>query len=239
MEFKYQDGKISSVVKYKESEPENKIIDQYTTSIYNGNVLKKIRTNPLGYTSEFILNPNGDLIQVTDELGQIYNYGISPEGNLLTAQSTFGGEYNYFDEDVFLSCTAENNFGTLSYKKQTEYFPDGRIKTQTDGKGNQVIWNYDNSGKTTALTTEQGSLFFSYDDFGRVCSEITGHSNSKEFSESFTEYEYSEDGKILKINYGDEIYETAFLDSHGRLIKLVDGEGNEIEIHYDFLGNIS
>ena len=160
---------------------------------------------------------------------------LSSAGRTLKEQSSHGGNYVYgYDRAGNLSSLGEEN------KKQVKvvYNPDGSVKSVTDRLGNITAYEYDERGLLIKEKSPSATTVYFYDKAGRITSVIVGDGSSptKINCTQYLEYEYSENGRNVKLKSGG-LYQTTYtLNAWGEVVAVTDGEGNSRKYDYDYLG---
>ena len=119
-----------------------------------------------GLNVPFIRDTQGRITKITDPLGNAYNYAYDASGNLSTltlppSPPTVLLPVTYtYDATHLLTSEkdARGNTGT------TTYFPDGKLKTVTDGASQTTSYVYDIPANKTTVTNPDGGVMVTVAD---------------------------------------------------------------------------
>lgn len=167
VKFTKPNGEYSSY-KYNYMKPESR--PETVASSYNG---LNSEENSSSVTYNFAAD--GRITEKKDETGNIATYEYNKEKKSLLTKTT---EKSYF-------YALENNVvvkKTLNDKENTEYYPNGNVKSETDSTGNVTTYEYNDT--RSDYTKNQPTKSVTKDPNGNVTSN--------------KEYEYDEKGNILK-----------------------------------------
>ena len=172
---------------------------------------------------------------IKNALNEKSQRSLSSAGRTLREQSSHGGNYVYgYDRAGNLASLGEEN------KKQVKvvYNPDGSIRNVTDRLGNITTFEYDEQGLLAKEISPSGTTVYTYDNVGRVKTVLVGSGSSitKSNATQYVEYEYSDNGRTVKLIYGG-LYETTYnLTAWGEVVAVSDGAGNSRKYEYDSIG---
>ncbi len=144
-------------------------------------------TDPLGNTTTFINNPQGQPATIIDALGQVTSNGYGANGNLI-ATTDHGGNTTLMGYDVLnrkVSETDAEGFVTGYeydlFDRQTKisapnggettmaYDALGNLLSATNPDGHTAAYSYDAAGNKIAVTDAAGNITaYSYDAVGRM-----------------------------------------------------------------------
>ncbi len=237
-DFEYSHGMLKSVSQYTDQKDKMEI--GFSTSILNGNCIEEIFTDPLGYTSRRVYNPFGQVTEYTDENGTTYERIFSKTGRLLSDTNKYGG-ITLYEYDPFGNITSvkEKNRGLITEKNSFDFSPDGRMDSSTDASGEKTEYFYNSEGQVIQIISSEGNLFYEYDNYGRTKAIIAGTTTSRNDALYYVDYEYSKDGRELKISYSGLYSERYFTDAFGRVNKIEYPDGNFCSYTYDMQGNLA
>lgn len=155
-------------------------------------------------TTTFTYDGSGNIATVTD-----------PEGN--TTQFL---EYDNMGNPVKIKDPRENEWNF-------QYDAMGRVVSQTDPLNHTTAYEYDGANNRTAVVNAHLKRFeFEYDDHNNLIKAIDPYLKFIETgynTDSLPTHITDQEGKESNIDY----------DNEGRLVKTIDGAGNEIVYHYD------
>jgi RHS repeat-associated protein len=203
--FEY-DGQGNMIRKVEAENTESQRVSIYT---YDRNAQLLTATiegdvNTAAATTSFSYDARGNVGTITDPEGNFSQFlEYDVMGNLLKMKDPRGHEW------------------TLSYDSM------GRLISQRDSLNNKTAYEYDGANNRTAVVNAYLKRFeFEYDDHNNLI-------RAKDPYEKYVVTEYNTDNLPTKItDQQDKSTQTEF-DNEGRLIKQVDGAGNEILYHYD------
>ena len=248
--YEYRNGKISDIKQFKtiaEIEPseyssyENRIknllqssgdkifTQHYENIIMSNNHKILLIKDGLGTENLFEYDSYGNLIKITDGNGEITQKQYSKAGKLKGEQTSYGGWYKYGYKDGMVISVSEQEGKALL----TEYYPDGSIKTQTDRYGKVTDYIYDKKGRVSSIQSENKKVWYEYDSFDRVIKQITGNTSDITGAVYYVTYEYSGEGRKVRVTEGGKYIVTKDLDAFGNVIKQTDGNANERSFVYD------
>ncbi|HEY0870300.1 MAG TPA: DUF6531 domain-containing protein, partial [Acidothermaceae bacterium] len=183
----YSGGTVSSLVEAGSSTPGSYQFNAATgtatttdpnggvwTDTYLGNELTS-ETDPLGNTTNYLYDANGNRIAVTDALGNTTAFTYDANGNRLSETDPLGNVtgYTYDTNNNMLSQTDPlGHVTTYTYDahgnrlSQTDaaggvhtwtYTAGGQVASETDPLGHVTTYTYDASGDTTSTTVAAGT----------------------------------------------------------------------------------
>ena len=177
----------------------------------------------------------GDVQQVTDPLGNVTKYLYDADRNKLAvtdpdAKTTF---YVYDLDNEQIQVVRP---GTPSTTLVTDYYPDGTVKDQKDGKGNPIqSFRYSSLGQVTAVTDALGNTTtYAYDPAGNK----TTMTNP---AHAVTRYAYNAGNELTSITYSDGTTPNVTAisyDPDGQETAQTDGSGTW-HWTYDWLHRVS
>lgn len=178
---------------------------------------------PAQYTTTYAPNAFGDPLAVTDPLGHVTTTTYDADRNVQTVKDAKNQTttYVYDDEDRLTSVQrADTPQTTLG----TAYWPDGSMKSQTDGAGKVTNYTYDEQGRLTAMTDPLNrTTSYGYDGAGNQ----TGVTNP---SGQTTTIGYDAADRRTTVTYNDgvtpNITNTVY-DPDGQRTSMTDGTGTQ------------
>jgi len=188
-------------------------------------------TDPIARTVQFGYDANGDLITATDPNGNITTYHYDSNHQIISIIDPRGNEI------------VNNTYDAVR-----------RVVTyQTDAKGGQTIFNYEETNRTTTFTDALGNLTTHvHDSMLRLTKEEDangGFANYKydtagnriqitDKNGNITKYEYDERGNVIsKINAQNNTTTITYDANDNPLIR-TDALGNKTTFSYDPKGNV-
>ncbi|MBO4706677.1 MAG: hypothetical protein J5647_13140, partial [Spirochaetaceae bacterium] len=203
------------------------LVRKYDYSIQNRNRKKISITDGEGNKSLFEYDAYGNLVRQSDGEGCEVSFEYSGEGKLLRGQSAYGGCYAFeYGADGLLKASGEEG----AEKIQSQYYPDGSVKSKTDRYGRVTVYGYDRWGRLTLVQSEARKTWYEYDLFDRVTKEAVGNAIDCVW---YREYEYSEDGRKVSVTEGGKYKKLYELDAFGNVLCETDGKGNTRVYEYD------
>lgn len=229
-----------------------------TVFTYNANGNRTSMTDAQGNTTQYEYDAQGQLIKVIDANGQSTSYEYDANGNRSSVNDANGKtstfEYN-FEGQIVSMIDAMGYTTTFDYggsagcyscgggvdkltkltdaKGQStlfKYDPLGNLIRETDPQGNVTEYGYDAANRVTSKTDPNGNTInYVYNALGRLVAKIYPDGNQTAFS-------YAADGNLVSAGNQHIAYEFSY-DVNGRLIKVVDSLGYQIEYTYDASGN--
>jgi len=176
-------------------------------------------TSPVGGTTGYAYDENGNRTQVTDPAGNVTQYAYDPLGDVLSVtepqlpgQSVPGvWEYAYDANGEQLS--AQDPLGNTTHKTY-DYF--GEPATTTDAMTNTTSYAYDYLGDTTKSTTQDGVVSSgTYDHLAELTSTADSYGNT-------TSYLYDYAGRRVRTTSPDTTYAQDGYDQAGQLVSVAD-----------------
>jgi RHS repeat-associated protein len=186
---------------------------------------------PAEYELVIKRDPQGRPEKVIDPLGNTTKYAYDANGNLeaVTDANLRTTTYRYNPGDEQIEVERPDNT-----TRKTEYDGDGEVVSQTDGNEETTTYVRDSLGQPvevidplTRKTTAE------YDDAGNLETLIDAE-------ERETSYVYDEADRLLEIDYSEEATPDVEFeyDEDGNTTKMVDGTG-ESSFEYDELGRLT
>jgi RHS repeat-associated protein len=205
-------------------------------------------------------NAFGDVASVTDALGHVTANHYDADRNLTSTNDGNGNPTTYvFDLANEKTDTRRTDGSDL----HTDYFPDGTVQDQKDGKssaiatysydtlarvisrtdaiGNATLFTYDGNGNELtqqdpggSCNTNTGCTTMTYD----VGNELTGIFFSDGVTPNVSSIIYDSDGQRLAMTDGTGSSQWAW-DSLHRLTSFTDGRGDQVQHQYDLRGLVT
>jgi RHS repeat-associated protein len=159
-----------------------------TTVFFNDLGLAARVISPLGGTSTYSYDNNGNVVSYTDSAGDTYQYTYDDNGNLTQTVNPLGQ-------------TVQMTYGTL-----------GNLTAITDADNNTTSYSYDSAGNLLSITYPDGtSQSFTYDPLGNL--EETIEQNGDPVS-----YQNNAQGLVTSETFADGTSQTFAYDAHGNLL---------------------
>ena len=220
----------------------------------SGSNLKTETTDPLGVTTHYEYDSNGNVTRVDRNYGgSLENATVNTydsQGNLTSATNPLGNTTVYeYDANGKLTRITDPSGGTTAYTYDlrgnkstvtnakgnvTSYAYDlmGRLLTSTDPLGNTKTYTYDAVGNMTSVFDSSGNtIAFEYDNYDRLVRQIDPLGNVLTFG-------YDSKGNITSLTDSNGNTTSYAYDVHYKLTKTTDALGNEIRYAYDAEGNL-
>ena len=211
-EYDYENSKLCSETKWKESEPDKKIINKIHEEIDYGNKIITTLTNSLGSKTWYRFNGDGYLTSFINEEEEIFNFSFSPAGRLLSDTDKFGKQ-NYYEYDIKGNIIEDEKKveSEKDFYKTYEYDSYGRIIKMTDGEGNSNRCHYNALGQIDKV----------YDGY-----------------DNCTLLKYNAKNQIVKKLFPDGTSVSYEYDAGSSLTKITDDLGTVWQGEYDPTGNL-
>ena len=207
------------------------------TNTYNSTGELTSATDPLDHTWSYAYNANGDLTTVTSPLGRSASYGYDAAGRRTSSVSPRGNQSGAtaadFTTTIDLDAAGLVERVTDPRGNHTDYGYDdnGNVTDVTDADGRHTRTVYDNEDRPTAVTAGYGTseattAHSTYDDAGRVVSQIDGLGEA-------TLYTYNRRSEIKTVT--DPLNRTTqyTYDRAGNLTGVTDAAGRTQTLTYD------
>jgi YD repeat-containing protein len=199
-------------------------------SYNSADLLAEISANAGASSLSFIYNELGKLSSVSDQTGRTVSYVYDTNGNLTTVTDVLGQTWTYtYDSAHRLTNVLDPNSTSL---ERTEYDEQGRAVRQYDGSGNLVVaLTYNPDGTTTVTDALGNSTIHTYDARGTLVNKTdpTGNTSQKTYLSDFRPFRLTdEQGRITDLSW---------TPNGANLSRLVDNEGNQVNITYDSNNN--
>ncbi|MBX2999640.1 MAG: RHS repeat protein [Caldilineaceae bacterium] len=233
---------------------------EITQHVYDagGNLVQLI--NPRGHSTHFSYNADNLLIGVTNALTQETQIAYDANHNPVSVRDPHGvvtqQEYDALNQ---LRTVIRNYRPAQAADSQTNvttrytHYPEGRVATMTDPKGNLTEYRYDRLFRLTAQKDAQnGITAYTYDVVGNLITVTDANLNSRSYTydelnrlirqtdgegheERFT---YDPAGNLLTHINGREYASTFSYDPLNRLTQTLDARNGTISLVYDAVGNV-
>jgi RHS repeat-associated protein len=138
--------------------------------------------------------------------GRLANQAISGPGTGLPNK-----DYGYSSTSGLPTTTSTTNGGTSTIITHA-YDLDGRLKSYTDGDGNQSTYSYDTSSRITSVSDGKGTDTLSYDQGAERRGFLTGASDSQAGAFAGS---YNADGTLTSQTYPNGMTATVTIDAEG------------------------
>lgn len=213
------------------------------------------------HTYLYTYNELGDVLTSTDPLGHVETLSYDLNRNLVAREDAEENEttyeYNLVNE---LVVTTRPDTTTL----QSDYWPDGSLKSQTDGAGETTSYAYGPLGHLTTVTDPLSRVttythnavgkLVSKQDPGGDCSatpktgcttyvydaadQLTSITYSDGTTPNVTDITYDDNGRRTEMTDGTGTSSWEW-DSLGRLTSHTNGDGATVGYEYDLRGNVT
>jgi len=205
--------------KKTKTDPNNNV----TKYEYNGIGWLTATLSPMGYRTDFTYDRNGRLVRTVQDEGEtsLQEYDVFGRN----VQQITPNQYNPVDDglnDAAPAYVYRNNSVGLRY----DYYPSGKVKTETDALGNTVTYTYDLYGNTLTVTRPNQSVYvYEYDVMNRL-KKVSFKKDSNAVPELQKEYAYT-----MNSNGTTQKTETVYLNATETAVTvwIYDSLGREIE----------
>ncbi|HEX2831379.1 MAG TPA: Ig-like domain-containing protein [Thermoanaerobaculia bacterium] len=200
----------------------------------NGNTLTFTRdgiiSSATGVTVPFVRDTTGRITRILDPAGHVYDYRYDGAGDLIEVQLpeiTNPVQYEYASGH-FLTKEIDPRGGSTS----ATYYPDGRVKSETDRMNNTVQFAYNTTANTTTYTYADGGVVVRTNNaFGKPVS-------IKDQLNRTTSFTYDANGNMLtRTDPLGKIW-TFTYDANGNLTSAKDPNGNISKKNWDSRGRL-
>ena len=211
----------------------------------NGNLLtfgpNGITSSTGGINVPFIRDSQGRITQITDLNGANYNYIYDASGNLVEVDlpgTAAHDAYTYSTDHLLTGETDPRGNATSA-----QYFPDGRLKSVTDGFGNTTSYTYNVATNTTTTTFPDGGVAVQTNNsFGNTVSLKDPLNRTTTFTYDANQNLLSRTdalGNITRYTYDANGNQTSVIDPLLHTRSKVFNQFSEITSQTDALGNIT
>ena len=220
----------------------------YSDAARNG--LLATMTDPLGETTTYDYNTQGDLTGMTDPLGSTVSYTYDPGGRQLTSTDGLGNTTTFTYDSLNRTLTETDPLGGV-----TSYTYDavGNLITVTDAEGRTTTYTYNAKDQRVSVTDPEGyTTTYTYDSVGNRTEVTDGNVHTTTFGYdaanqmisqtdplgNTTNFSYDADGNTTAVT--DPLgHTTSFsYDALNRKTATTDGLGNTTTKTYDAVGNV-
>ena len=198
----------------------------YTTS----SLLETISANEGTSSLSFAYDAESRVTSIIDQTGREVIYGYDANGDLSSVTDILDQTWTYtYDSAHRLTAALDPNGITL---ERNEYDEQGRVARQYDGNGNLTVALIYNADGTTTVTDALGnSSIHTYDERGTLINEADPGGNASETT-------YLADFRPFRLtDEQNRITDLSWSADGANLTRLVDNEGNQINITYDEFNN--
>jgi RHS repeat-associated protein len=207
--------------------------------------------DPLGNTTHYTYNSQGQVLTETDPLNHITQYGYGPDGDLSSTTDPLGRVTRYYTDAIGRRVVATDPSGGVvqlvhdpinGVKQVTDpngatvtnsYTPIGKVASVTDARGGQVAYAYDASGLLVTSTDAMGAAasVTQHDSMGNalIASDRKGQMVSMTFDPL---------NRPLTASYADGSTVSWTWDLAGRLTQVQDTVGGTVMRSYDGLDQV-
>ena len=216
----------------------------------NRNGLLASQTDPLGRTTNYDYNAQGDLVSITDPLSGVVTYTYDAGGRQLSMTDARSNTTTFTYDSLNRLLTETNALGGI-----TTYTYDsvGNLASITDPKGGTTTYAYDAKDQLVSITDPGGyTTTYAYDAVGNRTSATDGNSHTTTYSydaadrmanqtnalTQTTTYAYDANGNTTGVT--DPLSHTTSFsyDALNRRTTVSDPLGNTTTTTYDAVGNV-
>lgn len=187
--------------------------------------------DPLGRTTRFAFNTDGDLIRTTDPAGLTTAYEVDGWGRITSVKSPRGAVTRIsYDAESRVDRVVGPGGATV----QRQYDGRGRLTGTTDAAGRTTTLKYDEADQVIAVQGPDKNLpeaTTSYDPSGRVVKQVDPGGRTHETS-------YDVSGRPTSVTYGGRTWKFGY-DKSGRLARTTLPSGKSASFALDGRGLIS
>jgi RHS repeat-associated protein len=193
-----------------------------TTTNPTANFQPSSSTDQQGNATAYIYNGAGNLASAKDALAAVASIGYNSDGTIKSSTDPMNGtnsttySYNSDKSVKSISPPTGNALATHTYT----YDAFGRVLTVNDGVSRETTFGYDNDGRVTSVTFNDGSITvgYTYDGSGNLISRTDGSGT--------TTYTYDLANRLLtRANTAGGKTLTYTYDPVGNLTSVSDGRG--------------
>jgi len=197
-------------------------------------------TAPAAHTTYFTFDAAGDLLTSTDPLGHQNVWTYDADRNLKTSKDPDGNQTSY-TYDAAEQRTQIDRADTTTLK--TAYWPDGTLKSQTDGANQTTSYAYDALAHLTTVTDPLNRVTnYAVDAVGNPLSKQDPGGNCAAVPEAgCTTFGYDAANQQTSITYSDGVTPNVTnigYDDNGRRTTMTDGTGTS-SWSWDSLGRMT
>ncbi len=203
----------------------------FVTTYYHKNGLPYIKVDANNAEWKYRYNRYNELEWETDPLGNQYNYSHDEWGNIITTNDPAGGftATEYFNPGFpFLATEVMDAAGG---KWKLEYDDRGNLVLIVNPLGAKTTYAFAN-GLLSSITNALGAITkFEYDRQQNLVSVQADDG-------ALTRYEYDLVGNCTSVINPNNIKQRRFFDIKGRIEKVLNFDGNVINLEYNGLNNL-
>jgi len=193
-----------------------------------------------GLNVPFVRDSQGRITRITDPEGNVYDYTYSASGDLneVHLPSTPPPiSYTYDTSHLLTSAVDPRGNSMIS----ASYYPDGRLKSETDAVGNTVTYAYNLATNTTTVTNPDGGTVVStYNSAGNLVKEIDPLGRITTTTYSSNQNKLSETnglGQTTTYTYDGQGNQTSVTNPLGKIDSTTYNQYKGPTSHTDPLGN--
>jgi RHS repeat-associated protein len=197
---------------------------------YNSQGQVLTETDPLNHITQFGYGPDGDLSSITDPLGRVTGNYTDAIGRRVVTTDPLGGVIQWVHDPINgVKQVTDANGATVT----TAYTPIGNVANVTDARGGQVAFTYDARALVVTRTDAMGAIasMTQRDGMGNA---VTA-SDRKGQAMSMT---YDPLNRPLTATYADGSTISLTWDLGGRLTQVQDSIGVTVARSYDDLDRL-
>ncbi len=228
----------------------NSLGEKATMVSPRGNV---IGGTPANFTSSFVYDSFGNLVETIDPLGHSTLEAYNALGQKLSSTDANGNTTTYaYNTDGELASETQANGTTLSYTydsngnkasstdgngKTTTYVYDARgdMLSQTDPLSHTTSFTYDVNGNKTSMTDSDGNVTtYTYNSANELTTQTNGYGTAAATTVSYT---YDGDGNKASYSDGSGRATTYAYNALNQLTSTTDPLGKTTSYTYDSAGN--
>lgn len=203
-------------------------------------------TDALGHSESYAYDEYAAMIEYIDPMGRSTEYAYTDANRLdYTSDANGTDTYQTYDDfgninsvgayrDPMVRYTYDSRYNVSSEQFGDSeliysYDSDNRLNTATNGRGDDIEYEYDANGDVVKETTPEGAATFKYDAVGNLISSSAGdNSIIREYDLNGNVLSKTQDGSTIEYTY----------DAANQLVELTYPSGDSVTYTYDALGNI-
>ncbi|MEX6688132.1 DUF6531 domain-containing protein [Danxiaibacter flavus] len=203
----------------------------HVTSYYHQNGLLYNKVDANGAEWGYRYNRFNELEWETDPLGNQQNYSHDDWGNVISSTDPAGGfeSTEYYNPWYPLLPTAAMDAAGGKWK--WEYDRQGNLITKINPLGAKTVYEYQDGLLEKTINAAGATTKFVYDREQNLVSIQTDDG-------AVTSYDYDTLGNCLAVINPNNAKQKRFFDLNGRIEKVIDFDGNVINLEYDGIANI-
>lgn len=185
---------------------------------------------PLGDVTEFRYDERGNRTMVVDANGGVTTRTYDLKNRLISETNPLGAVTSFLYDGLGQKVSlTDGNGGTTMY----EYTPNRKFERIVYPDGSVTEYRYDVVGRKVFEANADVSIYYEYDDVGRLVAyrQVTANGVDKTLR-----FEFDEDGNRIKLTNGEGRVTKYEYDRNRRLTKVIELDGSVTRLEYDAAG---